>query len=546
MYAVIRVGYPRFVLQCIEQALANPYSRLGEMNRAIGYVPHSPRGRDYIILSKLAWLLEELGQENSYSYWLRPTKAGRTQVKQARTQERALWDALLALPAYRRHVEYELLWLLLSNQIRNPNLGAQVQRSINDAFPGFQARAASLSNQLSLTRQPIEIIRRRLAPEGSLERISPGALSALAVAQSLANGKSDLTRAAEIADVLAHAASIPIHIDAAWLRREQFLTLLLLAAARQQEQGVIIDLGQQTPLSQAIAELQSAGLDIRIEQRGTQQVAALVSPISLHTTDWNTFRLRASTRNGHDLNQTAADSEKFDALEAVAWEAISANIATGADGQSRGQVPFEELAQMLSQRLTNGVGEFSGHSAVEEMQPVASTLTIGGSLPLASDLLRQGRSYRFLDEAIEAQQRQTASSIAVLLSSWLLEQQSAPESLLAIHPHLALLYLIVADTGAQAELLAQRDKRWYLEGRPLVLALDDRLRALGYEVWDEGYTGRDDVIHAYGQSLVEQGLRCGVLEPGEAGSASLEAPSSYGYYEASGLLTPAITGGSVR
>ncbi len=546
MYSVIRVGYPRFVLQCIEQALANPYSHFAEMNQAMGYVQRSPRGREYITLSQLTGLLEEHHQERSYSYWLRPTKAGRALVKQARTQESALWQALLTLPGYRRYLEHELLWLLLSNQVRSPGLGSQVQRSINDAFPGFQTRADHLCNQLFLIGQPIEIIRRRLASEVSLEGISPGALNALAVAQCLLNGKSDLTKAAEIAAVLAQAASIPLYIDAAWLRKELFLTLLLLAAARQQEQGIIISIGKPTLLAQVIAELQTAGLDIRIEQRGTRQIAALVSPISLYTSDWNIFRLRTSVRKGLDLDQTTGDSEAFNTLEEVVWEAISTKIAPGADEQSHGQVTFEELAQMFSQHLRNGLGEFAGHSAAEEMQPIASTLTFGGSLPLASDLPRLGRSYRFLEEAIEAQQRQKAPSIAVLLSPWLLEQQSAPERLLAIHPHLALLYLIVADIGAQAELLERREAQWCLEGKPLVLALDGRLRALGYEVWDEGYAGRDDVIRAYGQSLVEQGLRCGVLEPGEAGSASLEAPSSYGYYEASVLLVPATTGGSMR
>lgn len=546
MYVLTRTGYPHFTLNCIEQALTNPYSHFAEMNQAMGYVPQSMRGRAYITLSQLAGLLEELYQERSYSYWLRPAKAGRTLIKQARTQESALWQALLVLPAYRRYLEYELLWLLLSNQQRNAGLGSQVQRLINNTYPAFSSRAEGLCNQLSLLGQPLEIIRKRLAPEFSFEKIAPGALSDLATAQGLLSGKSDLTRASEIASVLAKSATTPLYIDIAWLRKGQILTLLLLAAARQHERGVIISQGQPTRLAQVVAELQGAGLDIRIEQRGALQIAALVSPVSLHTNDWTIFRLRARERNSLDPIQAISDDETLYALEEATWEGIRATINVGIDGQSRGNMALDELGQVFSQRMSNGPGEFSGHSAVDEMLPIPSTLTIGSSLPLASDLPRLDRSYRFFDEAVEVQQRQTTPSTAILLSLWLLRQQEVPELLLAIHPHLALLYLIVADTGTQAELLKWHEERWYLEGKPLILALDDRLRALGYEVWDEGYAGHDDLIHTFGQSLVEQGLRSGVLEPGEAGPASLEAPSSYGYYEASVLLVPPTTGGSVR
>lgn len=541
MYAVNRASYPALILKCIDQALANPYSQATDMNQAMGYAQYSQSGRHHLALGQLAGCIET----TPFS-WLRPTQAGRTLLAQSRLHPEALWQVLLALPAYRRYLEYELLRLLLSNHQRNSNLGAQVQRITDEAFPAFQARAIQLRQQLALAGQPGAIILSRLMPRDSLEQIAPAALDDLASAQRLLSGKSDLTRAAGIGRVLAQSASVPLRIDFAWLRGEQALTLLLLAAARQKEQGIIISLGQPTLLAQVVTELQSAGLDIRIEQRGSLQVAALVLPVSLQATDWTTFLRRSHEQDTPDLVQIRKDNETLSTIEEVVWKSIKTRIRVGISGQSRGQIALEELAQIFSQHLTYGLGEFSGHSAADEMQPIPSTLTIGGSLPLASDLSHMGRLYRFFDEAIEAQQRQTVPGVAVLLSLWLLEQQAEPERLLTIHPHLALLYLIAADTGAQAELLKRREERWYLEGKPLILALDDRLRALGYEVWDEGYVGRDEVIHSFGQSLVEQGLRCGVLEHGEAGPASLEAPSSYGYYEASVLLVPATTGGSVR
>src|SRR5579883_26857 len=541
MYAVNRASYPALILKCIDQVLANPYSQAADMNQAMGYAQYSQSGRHHLALGQLVGCIEA----TSFS-WLRPTYTGRTLLAQSRSHPESLWRVLLALPAYRRYLEYELLWLLLSNHQRNLNLGTQVQHVIDTRFPAFRARTISLRQQLALTGQSAETIRNRLTPQDSLERIAPAALNDLAYAQELRSGKSDLTRAAEIARALAQAANIPLRVDIAWLRRAQAFTLLLLAAARQKEQGIIISLGQPTLLAQVVAELQNAGLDIRIEQRGSLQVAALVPPVSLQATDWPILLLRSGEQNTLDLAQARKDTETSSTLEGAVWENIKTSIRVGIDGQSRGQIALEELAQTFGQHLTNGFGEFSGHSAADEMQPLPSTLTIGGSLPLASDLSRMGRSYHFLEEAVEVQQRQATPGVAVLISPWLLEQQAEPERLLAIHPHLALLYLIAADTGAQADLLKRREERWYLEGKPLILALDERLRALGYEVWDEGYVGRDDVIHSFGHSLVEQGLRCGVLEHGEAGSAPLEAPSSYGYYEASVLLVPGTTGGSVR
>ena len=85
-------------------------------------------------------------------------------------------------------------------------------------------------------------------------------------------------------------------------------------------------------------------------------------------------------------------------------------------------------------------------------------------------------------------------------------------------------------------MLSRRDGDWYFAGTPLVQALDDRLRGLGFAVWDEAYADDEPRQHALGAALVEQGLSLGVLEASENSAALLEAPASYGYYGAVELL----------
>lgn len=529
-YSVTKIAHPGLIVTCVEQTLANPYSQVSEMIQAMNYARYSQSGRQHLALSQLTGLLEPFPPS-----WLRPTLAGRELLAQSRAAPERIWLTLMALSGYRRHLEYELLGLLKTNQRRNAGLGEQVQRLIDAAFPAFRARAAHIEQRLPRAESPGEALRWRRERDDALEGLAPAALSDLAYAQGFSEGKSDMTRATEIAAALAQAASIPLHLDTARLMKNQFLVLLLMAAARQREQGVVISQSAPGPLAQVVYELQNIGVDIRIEERGTLQVAALVPAVALRQGEWD--RLLSI--------QHALDDPILHTVEEIAWEVIRAQVAMGADGQARGGVALEDLARAFTHSLTDGIGEFVGHSAADAMEPVASSLTIGGPLPLASDLPRVGRPYRFLDEAVQARERRTRPGVAVLLSRWLLEQDAAQESLLAIHPHLALLYVIAADAGGLADLLARSQGGWYLAGEPLVTALDARLRGLGYDVWDEGYQGQRETIHELGRLLVEQGWRCRVLDPAPAEATSLSAPTSYGYYDAMNLLTAPTTSRSV-
>ena len=144
-------------------------------------------------------------------------------------------------------------------------------------------------------------------------------------------------------------------------------------------------------------------------------------------------------------------------------------------------------------------------------------------------------SYRFLDDATKAHARGRRGAVAALLSEWLTEQRWQPEEAVSVHPHLALLYLIAADLDQRANMLSRRSAGWYFADTPLVVALDDRLRGLGYDVWDEAYRDDESRLHALSVALVEQGLSLGVLRVGES-PAPLEASAKYGYYEAVELL----------
>ncbi|MGH2501115.1 MAG: hypothetical protein ACRDID_01230 [Ktedonobacterales bacterium] len=127
-----------------------------------------------------------------------------------------------------------------------------------------------------------------------------------------------------------------------------------------------------------------------------------------------------------------------------------------------------------------------------------------------------------------------------------MERRGAPTDELAINPHLALLYLIVADMGDQIASVTRRNAGWYLADIPLAPALDAHLRGLGYAVWDAGYRGDEQRTHALGAALVEQGLRIGALTASDDPAFPLEAPSAYGYYEAVDLLAVAPAGRSAR
>lgn len=531
MRTVAKGGQPEHIITCIKRSLENPYGDIADMNAAMGYIPTSQTGPHYLNMTELAGLLDETPHQH-----FRPTAAGRAMYLATRKDDHAIWRALLGVPAYRRYLELELLSLFISYRGHNAQLASQLEAAAYEAFPGLRSRAESLRSAFGLNGQSAERALDLLRNPAALEPVAWEALRGWAGAQGLGPGKSELTRAAEIAATLASATEIPLHLDAEWLRPVELLAVLLLVAARRRGQGIVISRFGSGMLAGAVETLRRGGVDIRVEARGAARTAALVPAVSLRMRDARAVMTMPDAVRTSTLAASAA----------VVAEGLGNQMWKGAGGLERAHVNLDDLALRCSLELSGEIGEFVGHAAVEEMLQVASSVTIGLPIPLASDLQRHGVRYRFLDEAMHVTRGADRPGIAVLLSDWLLEREAPPRDLLAIHPHLSLLYLIAADVGAQADLLARRESGWYLDGRPLVAALDERLRRLGYEVWDERYRDRDELMAGLGVRLVEQGMRGGVLEPGDGGTAPLEAPSAYGYYDASELLTVEPAGRPAR
>lgn len=536
MRTISKGGQPDMLVRCVAQALAGPYSGSIEMNQAMGYVPLSSVGPHHLNTAILTGLLVETSQG-----WLRPTQAGRRLALDAvKGSADGVWDALLSLPAYRRYLEYKILTIVERSRARSAIEMQQIETAAYEVFPAFRTRAVSIREMLELDNLTPGGAVAVLRDPPTLEPIGRESVRAWVGAQGLGPQRTHLTRASEIAETLARAARIPLTVRSEWLEPTQLLSLLLLIVARQRGQGVVLTTGtsrgSSAALSHAVESLRLCGIDIRIEQRDRITVASLVPAISLHIASVGALdRLsRISVSNLMELFRTV-----------VAW--VKAELRAGLDGEERGAVAPAELADRCAEVTLDGVGEFISAAAADEMTPVESTITVGAPLPLASDLPLLGREYRFLEDAVRGRGKHGwHGGVAVLLSDWLTQQRRAPAEELAVNPHLALLYLIAADMGDRVDVLKRHDTGWFLANTPLALALDERLRGLGYEVWDEGYRSDEQRTHALGAALVEQGLRVGALKTSSDPAFPLEAPTTYGYYAAADLLAVEPAGRTAR
>ena len=534
MRQITKGSHPANIARCVAQALANPYSDSATMNAAMGYVATSQTGPHYVNMAIVTGLLAETPQG-----WFRPTESGRALLAGGAgaandaVNEAGVWDALLSLPAYRHYLEYKALTLAQRHHTRAPAIARQIEDATREAFPGFHARAVSLQQMLGFDDLTAEQAVGALRKPPMLEPIATESLLAWSLAQGVGReGRSHLSRAAEIGGLLARAQRISLTVLSEWLTDPAWLlALLLLIAARQQGQGVVVarDAGRNgngaTPLSQATDALRLRGLDIRYERRGETLIATLVPAITLCIVAQSDLDALEAMRG-----------VEMAALARVVVAAARADLREGVDGETRGAIAPADLAARCVEARFDGPGEFASAHAADDAPPVESRVVVGPLPPLASDPPLLGRDYRFFADATQAMARRRPGAVAALLSEWLTAQRREPQQAVNVNPHLALLYLIAADLDHRAEMLSRRDGDWYFAGTPLVQALDDRLRGLGFAVWDEAYADDEPRQHALGAALVEQGLSLGVLEASENSAALLEAPASYGYYGAVELL----------
>lgn len=527
MREISKGGQPNMLARCVEQALANPYSGTVEMNQAMGYVALSTVGPHYLNISLLAGLLTETSQG-----WLRATQAGRALAAGGTTHFTGVWNALLSLPVYRRYLEYKILTIKERNRARSAVEFQQIETAAYEAFPAFRNRAVSIQQMLALDDLNPDRAIAVLRSPPTLEPVGWEALHAWMSAHGLGPQRVHLSRAREIAQALAQAASIPLTVSSEWLEPAQLLALLLLIAARQRGQGVMLAAGVgagrsgSSVLARAVDVLRRSGLDIRLEQRSYGPVATLIPAITL----------RIASAAALNRLMEIGSTDLAEVIHLVVTT-LNATLCVGLDGEVRGAIAPAELASRLDAAGYDGAGAFTSAAAADEIAAAESALLVGAPLPLASDLPLLGCDYRFLREAVAGRgARGWRGGVAALLSEWSVQQRRPPVDELAVNPHLALLYLIVADMDERTHAIRRHDMGWLVPDTPLATALDDRLRALGYEVWDEGYCADAQRMRALGDALVEQGLSVGVLTPSDDPAFPLGAPTRYGYYDAVELL----------
>ncbi|MGH2501114.1 MAG: hypothetical protein ACRDID_01225, partial [Ktedonobacterales bacterium] len=389
MRSISSGGQPDQLVCCVAQALVNPYSDPAQMNQAMGYVPRSAPGSHYLHTAILTGLLAEtrLG-------WLRPTAAGRTLAADAAAGHGVwdgVWDALLTLPAYRRYLEYKILLLVERNRSRTASEVEQIETAAWKAFPAFERRTAVIREMLALDTLPSGHAVTNLRDAPTLEPIGREALRHWQDAQGLGRQRKAISRAGEIAQTLAHAARLPLGVSSEWLEPAQLLALLLLVAARQRGQGIALaGASARGTLARAVERLRMCGIDIRVEQRAQGSVATLIPAVAL----------RLASVAAVDALLGVGAAELAD-LARVVVATVRAGAHVGLDGEERGETAPAELANRCAEVASAGVGEFVGAAAADELLPVASSITLGGPLPLASDLPKLGRSYRFLTEATQ-------------------------------------------------------------------------------------------------------------------------------------------------
>lgn len=145
---------------------------------------------------------------------------------------------------------------------------------------------------------------------------------------------------------------------------------------------------------------------------------------------------------------------------------------------------------------------------------------------------RDAAPFAFLAHVERLVRGEAVAPMAVCLSAELLAQPWEAQRALAANAHLALLTLIVYDSGALAEQARRGDDGWRLAGLPLICALDGALRAIGAEVWDEAYRDDPALVATLGDELVALAQRLGLARAVDETLEAAGALANQVYYTA--------------
>jgi DNA-directed RNA polymerase alpha subunit len=303
--------------------------------------------------------------------------------------------------------------------------------------------------------------------------------------------------------------------------------LLLLLAAQSNGLGISLPAAEANGLAhaqEAAVRLRQLGIAVQWDDAGQ---AALAEQVHLAVTSSASVEERLRGDNG-PLGAALADGWRT--IQQGAWPLHSvsaADLYTALIGTY--SALFNSLLASTPEDIDQATRYLDGRCVP---CPFVSLAADWGLVPTEGVPV----PFAFLSHANRQLSGQTIEPIAICLSREVVKQDWDAKRALAANAHLALLTLIASDAGGLAERCSLGEHGHLLAGRPLIQALDDLLRGLGYTVWDEAYRQDAATQAALGRDLVALGERSGLLTITTNGFESLSPLATEVYYSAYDVL----------
>ncbi len=453
--------------------LGHPWPTTQAVNTALGFAPGSPHGADYVELGLLGGLLA-IGklEQDAPTEIVRPTPFGRTWIAEQRDADALAISLALSLPPYRAH------------------LRSDFNDEQNDDTEVEQMTTALLDPKL-------------LAAWDARFGMAAPTLR---------------DQALRVSNAVVTTARLPGPV---------LTLLLLLLAAQSNGLGISLPAAEASGLTNAQeAALRLRQLGIAVQWDATGQTA-LAEQVQLAVTSSTSVEERLCAPNG-SLGTALANSWR--AIQQTAWPQHSisaAELYTALMGT------HDFLFNSLLVPTPKGVDQAARYVDGRCVPcPFMSLAADWGLVPTE----QASAPFAFLSHATRRISGQTVEPIAICLNRELLTQDWDAKHALAANAHLALLTLIASDAGGLAERCSLGAQGYLLAGKPLIQALDDLLRGLGYSVWDEGYRQDVAIRATLGQELVSLAEQLGLLTISTNGFESLSSLATEVYYSAYDVL----------
>src|SRR5579883_2395313 len=469
-----RCREPEKLSGLLTYTLEHSWAAKQAINTALGFAPGSPHSADYIELGLLGGLLAVGKIERDVSTEIiQPTPFGRAWIAQRHDAETLAMSLVLSLPPYRAH---------LRSQLQDKPAGENED---------MEQMTTSLLDPRLLTTWDTRY----------------GLIMPALGDKALRESNAVLTTARLPGPVLA--------------------LLLLLLAAQSNGLGIAlpsIEAGGLADAQSAAARLRQLGIALRWN---ASDHIALAEQVHLAVTAAASVEERLRTSGG-SLGSILA--ECWRALQQSAWPLHSIHASNlYAELMGADNALFNSLLVSVPEG-TDQAARYADGRCVP--CPFVSLAADWGMT--SAEHARE--PFAFLSHATRLISGQVVDPIAICLNRELLEQPWDAKQALAANAHLALLTLIAGDVGGLAEQCSISEHGYLLAGKPLIRALDNHLRGLGYIVWDEGYCQNVATQIALGQALVALGERSGLLTTTTRGIETLSTLATAVYYSAYDVL----------